>query len=51
VRKHWERGRLHVTVGTSHRYGVEATIDFMHGWGLILTVWNFYLTVEWWAID
>ena len=49
--KRWSKGRLHVFAGRSDRYGLEATIDFNDGWGLILMLWNFYLVVEWWAND
>lgn len=47
--KHWERGRLHVYVGRGDEYGVGLLIDFLDGWGIVFTVWNFYVSVEWWA--
>jgi hypothetical protein len=51
LRRSWRFRRLHVTVGVSDRYGVEATVDVGYGWGLILQLWNVYLLIEWWPFE
>jgi hypothetical protein len=47
TKRHWVRGRLHVMLGVSSRWGVELTYDVEEP-ALAFHVLNVWVVFEWW---